>query len=110
MANTIMALNKDPVANKIVAASSRYANAELIYWGPLNLITFKTYVKPKITKSPGDKFTVISAGMEYRPDQLSQSAYGTPEYWWKIMEYNGMKDIMEFKAGTNIILPQNIMF
>ena len=110
LANTITEIGKNPVTNNIVAASSRYANGTLIYWGPLNKITFKTYVKSTQTPSSEDNFIVIKAGMEYRPDKLSQLVYGTPDYWWKIMEYNGMKDILEFKIGTNIVVPKNVMF
>jgi hypothetical protein len=46
--------------------------------------------------------------MEYRPDLVSQDKYGLPDFWWKIMEVNGMKDIMDFKAGKTIVLPENV--
>ena len=58
--------------------------------------------------SSGDQLTVIPNGMEYRPDLMSIQRYGTTDFWWRIMEVNKMKDIMEFKAGKTIILPENI--
>jgi hypothetical protein len=41
---------------------------------------------------------------------MSNQAYGTPDFWWKILEVNGMKDIFEFKSGENIVIPNNILF
>jgi hypothetical protein len=40
---------------------------------------------------------------------VSYEFYGTPDYWWRIMELNGMKDIMEFRTGVNIIISGNII-
>jgi len=46
--------------------------------------------------------------MEYRPDLVSRDKYGIPDFWWKIMEVNNIKDIIDFKAGRTIVLPENI--
>lgn len=94
--------------SSFVTSLSRYQNSEVIYWGPLNIITFTTYKKQKYPLASSDKYTVVSPGAEYRPDKVSQAAYGTPDFWWKIMEANGIMDIFDFKAGTNIRLPGNI--
>jgi hypothetical protein len=39
---------------------------------------------------------------------MSFDKYGVSDFWWKIMEANGMKDVMEFKAGRTIVLPENV--
>jgi hypothetical protein len=49
--------------------------------------------------------TVIPVSIQYRPDLLSQKKYGTVDFWWKIMEVNEIKDVMNFKAGRTILLP-----
>ena len=105
------------MANKIEQASfgtsnvnksSRYANSTVVYYGPNKLLTYTTYKRTVIPPSSKDRYTVVSPGSEYRPDIMSQNAYGTPDYWWKILEANGLKDIYEFKAGLNIRIPSNI--
>ena len=53
---------------------------------------------------------VITKGSEYRPDLVSFDEYGTIDFWWKIMEVNGIKDILDFAAGRNIRLPNNVLF
>ena len=50
---------------------------------------------------------VISPGYEYRPDLISQMVYGSPDFWWKIMEVNSIKDIFDFKAGVNLRIPDS---
>ena len=91
--------------NGFVSVGSRYSNASIIYWGPLRKITFTTYKKRSYPFKPSDKFTVISPGMENRPDKMSSSVYGVPDFWWKIMEANHINDIYDFKAGLNVRLP-----
>jgi hypothetical protein len=96
--------------SKFVGVSSRYAESEVVYYTENKLLTFKTYKKNSYTPSANDKYTVITKGYEYRPDLLSNQAYGTPDFWWKILEVNGMKDIFEFRSGENIVIPNNILF
>ena len=68
-------------------------------------LTFTTYKRTPIPESSSDKYGVIPSGHEYRPDKVSQAAYGVPDYWWLILEANNMQDIYDFKAGTNIRIP-----
>lgn len=91
-----------------VTQSSRYINSEVIYYGDNNLITFKTYKGQNLKQNKNDKFYTVTPGMEYRPDLLSYKVYKTVDYWWKILEFNNIKDIYEFKSGLNIRLPSNI--
>ena len=103
MANYIEETNINP--RQFVPPSSRYAESKVIYYTEKKLLTFNTYKKTKIPLSPTDKYAVITPGVEYRPDLVSQKAYGTVDFWWKILEANDMKDIWEFKSGLNIRIP-----
>lgn len=94
--------------SKLVSKLSRYKSSEVIYYGDNNYITFKTYKREVIPTSSQDKYTVVSPGMEYRPDLLSQRAYGVPDFWWRILEANNLKDVFEFKSGLNIRIPGNV--
>ena len=106
MANRIEHTNLLP--EQFVPKTSRYIYSRVIYYGDRNYLTFTTYKKKDNTESEGDRFTVVSPGYEYRPDLLSFEAYGTPDFWWRIMEANGIMDIYEFEAGINIRLPGNV--
>jgi hypothetical protein len=107
MAYSITYTDLDPT-NNLVTKSSRYVDSDVIYYGPLNKLTFTIYKRTNTPQSNQDMFMIIGAGTEYRPDLVSKKMYGTVDFWWKILEANGMKDIMEFKSGTNIRLPYNI--
>lgn len=91
-----------------VGAISRYASSDVIYWGDLNKITFKTYNKTPVPLNSSDRYMVVSSGDEFRPDKIAKRIYGDVGFWWKILEVNGIKDIFDFKIGTNIRLPANI--
>lgn len=87
---------------------SRYADQTVIYYGAQNKLTYNTYKRKSFPVSPQDKYMVISKTREYRPDLVAFEQYGIVSLWWKLLEANGMKDIWDFKVGTNIRLPANI--
>lgn len=103
MANKISVSTNNPT--KYVTPTSRYINSTVLYYGDKNNITFSTYKRSENYDNSSDKFTVIPAGMEYRPDLISKKAYGVPDFWWKIMEANNIKDIFDFKSGLTIRIP-----
>lgn len=95
-------------ARNYVPASSRYANSKVRYLTEDKIIVFETY-KRKPVNDKNAKYAEITKSVEYRPDLVSQELYSTPDFWWRIMELNGMKDILEFKAGKVIRLPSSIL-
>jgi hypothetical protein len=106
MANKIEFTTIKP--DKFVTKSSRYANSKVIYYSDEKIITFETYKKSKYIPSGNDQVAVIPPGMQYRPDLVSKDKYGTPDFWWKVMEINGIKDVFDFIAGKTIMLPGDI--
>ena len=94
--------------NKVVSSTSRYNYRPIIYYGEKSKLAFTIYTKTSFPSS-ADKFYEITKDVEFRPDLVSFYMYGIPDYWWRIMETNGMKDILEFRSGRNIRLPSNIM-
>ena len=107
MANKIQETNFKN--SSFVSGSSRYLNSPIIYYGDNNIITFKTYTRSPLIFTGKDKFMLIKKGQEYRPDLVSYRAYGTVDFWWKIMEANEIYDIWDFKAGVNIRIPGAIV-
>jgi hypothetical protein len=106
MANYIQGTNIN--ANKFVTPTSRYIDSQVLYYSEQNYLTFETYKRQEYQESSDDRYMVITAGRQYRPDLVSNEVYGTVDYWWKIMEVNGIFDIYNFVAGLNIRLPKNI--
>ena len=109
MANKIeLVHNREP--EDYVPRTSRYSESQVIYYtiNDLTYLTFSTYKREERANSPRDKFSTMPTGMEYRPDLVSQEAYGTPDFWWKILEANKIKDVFEFKAGKTIRIPDAI--
>lgn len=106
MANNISYPNIS--SKRFISFSSRYINSKILYYGDNNKLTFETYKRKKIISSPSDKFLLINSSNEYRPDLVSYAAYGTVDYWWYIMEFNGIKDIYDFKSGITLRIPRNI--
>ena len=96
-------------ATAYVSTSSRYANSRVIQYRENKLLTFETYKKIRSNvASSTDQWMQINYYYEYRPDLVSAEVYGVPDLWWRLLEANSMKDIMEFKVGVNIRLPGNI--
>jgi hypothetical protein len=95
-------------SEEFVTKVSRYAGSKVLYYSDEKIITFETYKRKKFEPSPRDQVAVVTPGVEYRPDLVSFDKYGVPDFWWKILEANMMKDVVEFRAGKTIILPENI--
>ena len=98
----------DLISTRFVLPTSRYASSQVIRYSEQRKLTFEIYKRGEYVDSPKDKYLIITSGIEYRPDLLSYQFYGTVDFWWKILEANGMRDVFDFKTGTNIRLPNNI--
>jgi hypothetical protein len=82
-------------ANGLVA-TNRSGKNFLVLRSPLQLV-----------ESSGDIFVTITADIANRPDLISQKAYGNPELWWVIYEFNGIRDPMfDLKPGTVLRIPE----
>jgi hypothetical protein len=105
MANKIEILTTDP--SRYVADTSRYNNdkTKILRYSDHGYLTLNTYKGWNKSLSNEDRFSIVGPGHEYRPDLVSYEEYGLPDFWWKIMEVNGIKDIFDFKSGINIRLP-----
>ena len=106
MANKIEFTNIRPT--EFVTRLSRYSDSRVVYYSDSRITPFETSKRKKVNPSSRDQVTVITPGMAYRPDLVSFDRYGMPDFWWKIMEANKIKDVMDFKAGRTIVLPENI--
>lgn len=93
--------------NDFVANTSRYIDSILIYWGDKRVLTYETYKRQTFIPNSTDKFLIVSAGEEYRPDLIAKRAYGLNliAFWWKIMEANNIFDVFDLKAGTQLRIP-----
>ncbi len=93
-----------------VRPTSRYFGSRLYHYTERKFLTFETYKRKSAPlRSEHDQWLEITPEVEFRPDLVSYEIYGTPDFWWRIMEINGMKDILEFRAGRNIRLSGNVL-
>jgi hypothetical protein len=104
---TIRVENTTIRADRITKGMSRYRNQTVIAWGEERFTTFDTYIRPEYKVTGKERVMMITKGVEFRPDLVSFDVYGFVDVWWKILEFNGMKDIWDFKAGVTIWLPDN---
>lgn len=93
-------------AISFVEPTSRYVLQSVGHYTDEKILTFETY-KRRNAPRDGTEWVQITQAYEYRPDMLSYALWSVCDYWWLLMEYNGMKDILEFKAGRNIKIPGN---
>lgn len=106
-------MNKIEIANvnieAITTPLSRYVNSNVVYYtmGTRKVLTFNTYKKQNNLKDDKNDMYMIN-NHEYRPDLVSYDVYGTPDFWWKILEANNIKDIFDFKKGINIRIPSSV--
>jgi hypothetical protein len=92
-------------AKSFVVSTSRYINSKVLLYSDKKFTTFETYKRKPVAESPDDRYSVITAGEEFRPDKTSLRAYNTPDFWWRIMEANNISDIFNYKSGLNIRIP-----
>jgi hypothetical protein len=60
----------------------------------------------KLEPNSGDVFVAITQDILQRPDLIAHKAYGIPELWWAIYEFNGIHDpLFELKLGQTIRIP-----
>lgn len=97
-------------ASGFISPSSRYSSSTAIIYGDAKILTLEIYKRDtKASLSSDDRFTVITPGTEFRPDIVSQKSYGTPEFWWRIMEDNKIFDIFDFRSGLSIRIPGSVL-
>lgn len=58
----------------------------------------------KLLSLPYSRISLITAVLELRPALLSAYVYGTPDYWWVLLDYNQLT-YSQFTVGTVIRLP-----
>ena len=72
---------------------------------PVGTIAYDTFIK-NIDSMFTYEIGTIPAGVEHRPDLISNIFYGTPAYWWLLMAVNSVPDPFEgFNVGDRILIP-----
>jgi hypothetical protein len=60
-----------------------------------------------LSPDDGDVYVEITADIAQRPDLISSKAYGVPDLWWVIFEFNGISDpLFGVKPGQLFRIPQ----
>lgn len=78
-----------------IVTKNRAEEDFLILRRPLNL-----------SQDDGDIFIEVTQDLEKRPDLVSYKAYGIPDLWWVIYEFNGIRDpLFELTIGQVLRIP-----
>lgn len=59
-----------------------------------------------LKEDEGDVFVQVTQELEKRPDLVASKAYGNPDLWWVIYEFNNIRDpFFDLKAGMLLRIP-----
>ena len=67
--------------------------------------TMDSVMTGEIRKLPSAGVYNVRSLEDQRPDLVSYNIYGTIEYWWIILRYNGMIDFTKLRGDTTINFP-----
>ena len=69
--------------------------------------TLGLYHRSKETYTAQKNYKVyeVTSKMAYRPDLVSQVAYGDWRYWWVILESNDLQSLADLKPGLTLRIP-----
>jgi len=60
----------------------------------------------KLSEGDDDIFVEIDQELVNRPDLIAQKAYGNPDLWWSVYEFNNIRDpFSELTLGEIVRLP-----
>jgi len=100
------------IANEVTGpvdlASSRYMRSRVYVFEGSDKMSFEIYKRVPIPLSENDRYTVVEAQHQYRPDLMSYEIWGFSDYWWVLLAANNIWDIYDFKIGTNIRIPNSV--
>lgn len=79
-----------------LSSKTRAGDNFLLLKKPLNL-----------TSDPNDTLVAVKQEDILRPDIISNKAYGVPNLWWVILEYNNISDpLFELQPGQILKIPE----
>lgn len=59
-----------------------------------------------LNEEDGDVYVTVTQELEKRPDLVAEKAYGNPDLWWVIYEFNGIRDpLFNLKQGMILRIP-----
>ena len=85
--------------------NNRYYRVHAISVDAYGVDPLKDKMISAIAKIQNFKLHVIGQDEEQAPDLISYVEYGTEDYWWHIMAYNGLFRYRDFTAGLSIKIP-----
>lgn len=60
-----------------------------------------------LPSSPDDIYVTVTQELLLRPDLVSSNAYGIPDLWWVIYEYNNISDpLFSLTIGQTLVIPE----
>ena len=91
-----------------IKENSRYKNAtvtDLVERTPTDNVFMVLNKFPTIPLSKDDGIIKITDGNKFRPDLISQIAYGDTKYGWAIMTANNIRSFASLSPGLKLRVP-----
>lgn len=84
---------------------SRYQRMFSIKVDSMGIDPLKDTLVPKIQSIKTYKIHEITQDERGAPDLISVNEYGSDEFWWMIMSYNGLGSYSDITEGRSIKIP-----
>lgn len=96
-----------PVESALGLATCRYQGVPRVVDKHLGAVTLGLYHRGRMVydDTRGYKVYEVTPRGEYRPDLVAWDVYGNSQYWWMIMEANGLADLSQLRTGMTLRIP-----
>jgi hypothetical protein len=84
---------------------NRFHRVFAIHVDRLGIDPFRDKIIPKITKITDYRNHEVSQEERGSPDLISFREYGTEDFWWHIMCYNGICSFRDIAEGITLKIP-----
>lgn len=85
--------------------NSRFFRVHAIITDAYGIDPLKDVVVPKLLKITSYRNHSVTVAERGAPDAISYNEYGTEDYWWHIMAYNGICRYSDIVEGTTVKIP-----
>lgn len=87
-----------------LATPTRYDMSKFISFSGDCFEPLNSYFLEALVRIPYSGVITVTT-QERRPDLLSYDIYGSTQYWWILMMYNGISSINDIKTGNSLNFP-----
>lgn len=84
---------------------NKFFRAFAVFTDSYGIDPLKDKIVPKLMAIPSYTVHRVTQNERGAPDLISFNAYNTEDYWWHIMQYNGVFRVSQIVEGIQLKLP-----